>query len=75
MPGASSGEPMNSMPAASMAIRMLFSDLALEEGTPVDVSILTIVRRTNPASLASCSADQPKAARPARICSTVINVE
>ena len=72
MPGASSGDPMNSMPAASRATRIRLSVLAFDDGTPVEASIVTIVLRTKPASIASCSADQPSAALPARICSTVI---
>lgn len=68
MPGRSSGEPMNSMPAASIEA-VNFSRMAnLHEGVPSAPSIDLIVRTETLDLLDSSSIDHLRAARAALIC-------
>lgn len=72
MPGASSGLPMNWMPAASSEAFKANRVLLRALGIPVSASMLAMVRSDKPECSASSDADQPNAALPALICSDVI---
>lgn len=67
MPGRSSGEPMNSMPAASSADLMALRLAKVLTGAPPFASIRLIVLMLTEEACASTSMLQPKAARALRI--------
>lgn len=67
IPGALSGVPMNSMPAASRADCSLTSVATRASGKPEKVSILLIVLSETSQISARSDPDQPKALLAARI--------
>ena len=68
MPGASPGEPMNSIPAASSAFWICTIILTVLSGIPSTLSIFAIVRSETPEASDSPFPDHPNAPLAARIC-------